>query len=218
MSGAEVSKSVAAPAGAAANVNAVVFDVGRVLVEWDTRRLFAQVIADAARLDWFCANVVTEQWHAQHDAGRDLAEMVAERKAAYPGFDDAIDAYATRFQETIPGPVPGSHDIVRELFARQVPLFAITNFASAFWREFRASEPLFDLFGDIVVSGDEKLAKPDPAIFDLAAQRFGHAPENMLFIDDNAANISAAAAFGWQVHHFADAKILRTDLVSKGLI
>lgn len=199
-------------------VEAVVFDVGRVLVEWDMRGLFARLIDDPARLDWFLANVVTEAWHFEHDAGRDLAEMVAARKREFPGNDALIDAYATRFGETIPGNVPGSHEIVRALADRAVPLFAITNFASPFWRDYRAGERLFDLFGDIVVSGDEKIAKPDARIFALAARRFGHAPGAMLFIDDNAANIDAARALGWQVHHFQDSKTLRADLSARGLL
>ncbi len=200
------------------SIEAVVFDVGRVIVEWDMRRLFAQLIDDPVELDWFCSTVITESWHHQHDEGRELAELVAERKVEFPGYDHAIDAYATRFLETIPGNVPGTHAIVRELAASGMPLFAITNFASPFWREYRAGEPLFDLFGDIVVSGDEKIAKPDRRIFDLAARRFGHAPRAMLFIDDNPPNIAAASALGWNVHHFRDAPTLRADLEARGLL
>ncbi len=199
-------------------VEAVVFDVGKVLIEWDMRLLFAKLIDDEERLDWFLANVVTQDWHFEHDAGRELAEMVAARKAEFPGHDALLDAYATRFAETIPGNIPGSHEIVRELAGNGVPLFAITNFASPFWHGYRAGESLFDLFRDIVVSGDEKIAKPDPRIFDLACRRFGHAPAAMLFIDDNAANIASARALGWQVHHFHDAEALRADLAARGLL
>lgn len=199
-------------------VEAVVFDVGRVLIEWDLRELYAKLIDDPAQLDWFVTHVVTEEWHFQHDAGRDLGEMVAERKAQFPGHDDLIDAYATRFTETIPGPVPGTHALVRALAANAVPLYAITNFASPFWAEYRPTEPLFDHFRDIVVSGDEKLAKPERPIFDLAARRFGHAPRHMLFIDDNAANIAAARSYGWQVHHFIDAGALEHDLRARALL
>lgn len=206
------------PERVAAPVEAVVFDVGRVLVEWDMRLLFAKLIDDPARLDWFCSTVVTENWHAQHDAGRDLGDMIADRKREFPDCADLIDAYATRFRETIPGPVAGSYEIVEQLAARGVPLYAITNFASLFWAEFRAGQPLFDHFRDIVVSGDEKIAKPDARIFELAARRFGHRPEAMLFIDDNAANIAAAKALGWQVHHFSQAPALKQDLQARGLL
>ena len=200
------------------DVEAIVFDVGRVLYRWNLRNLFEKMIVDEERLDFLLSEVVTEQWHFQHDAGRPLSEMVPERQAEYPDYADAIEAYATRFNETIPGPVPGSLEIVRDLDAAGLPLFAITNFGAEFWDGFRPTAPIFDLFRVIVVSGKEKIAKPDAAIFALAAERFGHDPEAMLFIDDNADNIAAARVLGWQVHHFRDAPTLRADLESRGLL
>lgn len=200
------------------DVEAIVFDVGRVLYRWNLRNLFEKMIVDEKRLDFLLSEIVTEQWHFQHDAGRPLGEMVPERQAVYPDYADAIEAYATRFNETIPGPVPGSLEIVRDLDAAGLPLFAITNFGAEFWDGFRPTAPIFDLFRVIVVSGKEKIAKPDAAIFALAAERFGHDPEAMLFIDDNADNIAAARVLGWQVHHFRDAPTLRADLESRGLL
>ncbi|WP_183617362.1 HAD-IA family hydrolase [Novosphingobium fluoreni] len=182
------------------------------------RCLFGKLIADPQRLDWFLATVVTEEWHFQHDAGRDLAEMVTERKALFPQEAALIDAYATRFLETIPGPVIGSTELLNRLGERDVPLYAITNFASVFWAEFLPTQPHFKHFRDIVVSGDEKIAKPDRRIFDMAARRFGFAPPEMLFIDDNAANIAAARALNWQVHHFNDVATLEQDLLQRGLL
>lgn len=199
-------------------VSAAVFDVGRVLFQWDLRHLFAPLIADPAELDWFCATVVTEEWHCQHDAGRPLAEMVAERSAQFPDHTPLIAAYAARFNDSIPGPVPGSLELVEALDAAGVPLYAITNFGAEFWAAFRPHQPVFDRFRDVVVSGVEKLTKPDPAIYALAARRFGHAPAAMLFIDDNLANIAAAQACGWQTHHFVDAETLAEDLRARGLI
>ena len=199
-------------------ISAVVFDVGRVLFEWDLRHLFAKLIDDPAQLDWFCATVVTPEWHFQHDEGRLLADMVAERSAEYPEHAHLIAAYAARFNESIPGPVAGSLELVETLAARGVPLFAITNFGDEFWAGFRPTQPVFDLFGDIVVSGVEKVAKPDPAIYALAARRFGYAPGAMLFIDDNAENIAAARACGWQGHLFESAAGLETELRARGLL
>ncbi|MEP2235861.1 MAG: HAD-IA family hydrolase [Alteripontixanthobacter sp.] len=197
---------------------AVVFDVGRVLIQWDLRALFCKLIDDKEELDWFLANVVTEEWHFQHDAGRPLDDMVPERQARFPEYADHIAAYRTRFLETIPGPVPGSADLVERLDARGVPLFAITNFGAEFWDMFRPTAPVMDLFRDIVVSGREKLAKPGPEIFDLAARRFAHAPQDMLFIDDNSDNIATAKTLGWHTHIFRDAKALAADLTERGLL
>jgi 2-haloacid dehalogenase len=199
-------------------IEAVVFDVGRVLFEWDLRHLFARLIDDADQLDWFLAHVVTEQWHFEHDAGRPLAEMLPERIALYPQQRDLIEAYAARFNETIPGPVPGSLELAGALAARGVPLYAITNFGAEFWPGFCATQPVFDLFADIIVSGVEKIAKPDPGIFALAESRFGRRPETMLFIDDNAANIASARARGWQVHHFSGAGGLAAELRARTLL
>ncbi len=199
-------------------VCAVVFDIGRVLFEWDLRHLFAKLIAEPDELEWFVTHVVSEEWHFQHDAGRDLGEMVAERSAEFPAHAHLIEAYAARFNESVPGPVPGSHELVEALYARGVPLFAITNFGAGFWPGFRAEQPIFGRFRDIVVSGVEKIAKPDPRIYALAAGRFGYAPGTMLFIDDNAANIASAKACGWQVHHFTSAERLGEALRGAGLV
>nr|WP_166777942.1 HAD-IA family hydrolase [Qipengyuania flava] len=199
-------------------VEAVVFDVGRVLYQWHLRHLFEKIVDDRARLETLLGEVVTEEWHFEHDRGRTLGEMVPERIALYPDFEPEIRAYATRFNETIPGPVPGSHALVERLDARGVPLYAITNFGAEFWAGFRPSESIFDRFRDIVVSGEEKLAKPDPAIFALAEARFGRSASTMLFIDDNRVNVDAAAACGWHVHHFTDAAALESDLADRKLI
>lgn len=199
-------------------ISTVVFDVGRVLFEWDLRHLFAKLISDSEELDWFLAHVVTPEWHFQHDAGRPLADMTAELTAQYPHYGPLIEAYRMRFNETIPGPVPGSLDIVRDLAAQDVPLYAITNFGAEFWDIFRPTQPIFDLFGDIVVSGVEKLAKPDPAIYALALQRFGLKPGEAIFIDDNHANVVSARANGFAAHHFTDAATLRSELAGLGLL
>lgn len=199
-------------------ITTVVFDVGKVLFEWDLRYLFAKLIEDQQELDYFVNNVVTPQWHFQHDAGRPLAEMVPERVEEFPQYAALIDAYATRFNETIPGPVEGSLDIVSELAERRVPLFAITNFGAEFWDMFRPTQPIFDHFGDIIVSGVEKLVKPDPAIYALALQRFGLQPGEAIFIDDNHDNVVSARANGFSAHHFKDSGSLRSELAGLDLL
>lgn len=197
---------------------AVVFDIGRVLFDWNLRHLFEKLIADGAKLDWFLANVVTEDWHFQADAGRPLAEMLEERIAEFPDHATLIEAYGTRFNETLPTAVPGTHQIAHRLAARGVPLYALTNFGAEFWAAFRPQQPIFNLFADVVVSGEERCAKPDARIYQIAERRFGHPPERLFFIDDNPANVAAAEARGWKAHLFADAAGLEVELLARQLL
>ncbi len=198
--------------------SAVVFDIGRVIIRWDLRYLYEKLIDDPAELDWFVSNVVTEGWHHQQDEGRPLADMVPERIVQYPDHADLILAYATRFPETYPENIPGTLDIIARLNARGVPLFGLSNFGADFWDEFIESQPVFEHFRDIVVSGHEKVAKPDAAIYAIAEERFGLPPAHLLFIDDKAENIAAATARGWRGHVFTGAEALEAELTALRLL
>ncbi len=199
-------------------VKAVVFDIGQVLVEWRLGALYDRLIANPEHRAWFLAHVVTEQWHFQHDTGVPLADMISARVAQFPAERALIEAYAPCWLETVIGPVAGTQVLVEGLAARGMPLYAITNFGADTWAMFRPTFPILDHFRDIVVSAHERLVKPGAAIFELAARRFGRAPSEMLFIDDNQANVAAAQALGWQVHHFTAAGPLADDLRARALI
>ena len=188
------------------------------LYDWNLRQFFAPLVP-AHELELFLREVVTLEWHGQHDAGRPFAETSAELIAAWPRFADAIAAFGPHFSDSVTGLLPGMEAIVRALHARGVPLYAITNFSHEFWPPFRAREAaIFDLFADIVVSGDERLVKPDPAIYALALARFGLAAGEAVFIDDRADNIRGAEAAGMQGHLFVGAADLGARLTALGLL
>ena len=201
------------------SVKAVVFDVGNVLYGWDPDAfLVRQVADDAARL-----RLIEEAdlygWHEALDGGRPYAEAAAELSEKFPEYAAVIAAWSDRFGETISGPVPGTHEIVAELDARGVPLFAITNFSADFWPPFYESEKaFFSRFRDIVVSGAVKLLKPDPAIYWLALDRFRLRPGEALLIDDRQINVDGALAVGMQAHLFTGADDLRRRLAAEGLL
>jgi 2-haloacid dehalogenase len=182
------------------------------------RCLFEKLIADPEELDWFLAQVVTPEWHFLHDAGRPFADMVAERSREFPEYQEHIIAYSERFPETIPGPVEGMLELVRALADRGVPLFVISNFGAESWAQFRPSAPIFEIFSDIVISGEEKLIKPDAEIFELALNRFGRRADQCLFIDDRLDNIEAGEAMGLAGHHFSDAARLEQELKALRLL
>jgi 2-haloacid dehalogenase len=161
---------------------------------------------------------VTEEWHFRHDRGETLGVMLPERIAQFPDQALLIAAYAARFNETLTGEVPGVHDLARRLRARGVPLFCLTNFGSELFAAFRREEPIFDLFEDIIVSGIEKVAKPDPRIYEIVEERSGRSGAALFFTDDNPANIAAAQARGWDAHLFTDAAALEARLAGAGLL
>ena len=198
---------------------AVVFDCGNVLYGWDPESfLERQIPQDEARLR-FIADVDLWGWHDTLDAGRPFAEAAAELSEKFPDYAALIAAWGERFGETISDPVPGVHAIVEALDERGVPLFVITNFSAEFWPPFRAREDsFFRRFKGILVSGEEKLLKPDPAIYYRALDRFGLRPDAALFVDDRKINVEAAAAVGMRGHLFTDADGLRRRLEREGLL
>ena len=199
--------------------SAVIFDVGRVLYAWDPRFVYEGLIPDGEPLDSFLHDVVSHDWHFQHDAGRDFADTSAELTAEHPHHAELIALWGPRFLDSIGDPVPGMHALVAELDDGGVPLYAITNFSHEFWPPFRRREAaLFDRFRDIVVSGTEKLVKTDAAIYHLAVGRFGLRAEEAVFIDDNEANVAGAAAIGMTALHFTGEPNLRRELMALGLL
>ena len=161
---------------------------------------------------------MTHDWHFQHDAGRDFADTSAELIALHPQHAELIGAWGPRFTESISGPIAGMHELVARLDDVGVPLFAITNFSHEFFPPFRMAEAaLFDRFRDIVVSGEERLVKPDAAIYRLALDRFGLAAADAVFIDDNAANVAGAGRAGMTAILFTDADDLVPRLRALGL-
>lgn len=200
-------------------VRAVVFDVGNVLFSWDPRFLYERLIDDDEALDAFLRDVVTIDWHFQHDAGRPFAETSAELAARHPQHRELIAHWGPRFNESLGPPIEGMVELVEDLDARGVPLFAITNFSDEFWGPFRDTQAaLFGRFRDIVVSGAERLVKPDPAIYRLALDRFGMAAGETIFIDDRADNIAGAESVGMRGHLFTGAGPLRRELEALGLL
>lgn len=198
--------------------SAIVFDVGGVLCDWDPRHLYVKLIPEPQELDWFLANVVTHDWHFQHDAGRSVRETIPELAARFPKYAELIELYDSRWMETIASAIDGTCALVEELAARGVPLFAITNFSAEFFPRFCADYPVMRHFRDIVVSGEERLVKPDPRIYELALRRFKLQAGEGLFIDDRLDNVQAAEAAGFQAHQFRSPETLRAALEVAGLL
>jgi HAD superfamily hydrolase (TIGR01549 family) len=200
------------------SVKAVLFDVGNVIIPWDPANLYNRLIEDAARRAKFLSEVVPMSWHVNHDAGVSFADNRRPLLEAWPDFAAEIMAYDDRFEEMLGALVTQTIRNLDDLHAGGVPLYALTNMPSEKAAMVFAKSHVFGYFRDIIVSGDEKLIKPDPAIFELTLRRIGHPASEVLFIDDSAANIAAAEAMGFQTHHFTDPDALRPRLEAEGLL
>jgi HAD superfamily hydrolase (TIGR01509 family) len=199
-------------------IRGVVFDVGNVIVRWDPRTLYAKIFPDPAERDWFLANVCTMPWHMRHDDGVSFTDNRAPLLEQYPQYREAIVAWDERWWEMFSGDIPETISAIEQLHARGVTLVGLTNMPTEKRDGTFAMHPAFGLLSHIVVSADVGLSKPDPRIFALTAERAGHAPRELLFIDDTRGHIDAAARCGFDVHHFDDPSTLHPALKARGLL
>jgi 2-haloacid dehalogenase len=208
----------------AAARNVVIWDFGGVLVDWNPRYLYRKVFgvgAEAsaeAAMERFLAEVCTPAWNLQQDAGRPWDEAVRELTAQFPAEAERIRAYHERWEETLRGPIEDSVAILGELEARGHRQYGLTNWSHEKFPLARARYRFFDWFDGIVVSGDEKLIKPDPRLYVCLLERYHIAPAAAVFIDDSRANVDAAIALGIHGIHFRSPAQLRGELVDLGLV
>jgi FMN phosphatase YigB (HAD superfamily) len=196
----------------------IVFDIGNVLLRWDPRFLFTQYFANEADMEWFLTHVCNPAWNLEQDRGRSFADAVKLTAAQHPDHAEAIAAFDARWHETLPHAIDGTVAIFNELVARDAPVYAITNWNGEKFRETLHRFPFLYDFRDIVVSGDERLIKPDPAIYQLLLGRNALEAAECLFIDDSAANVRGAEAVGMKAHHFTSPDGLRKLLVELGVL
>lgn len=197
---------------------AVVFDLGNVLIRWNPRNLYRRFFGDdTAAMETFLTEVCSPAWNEEQDRGRPWAEAVKEAISRHPSHEALIRAYDERWEETIVGPIEETVDILRELKEKEIRLLALTNWSAEKFPVALEHYDFLQWFEGILVSGEERLIKPDPAIFQLLATRYTLDPVRTVFIDDSMPNIDAASQLGFQALHFTGANQLRHDLAALGL-
>jgi 2-haloacid dehalogenase len=200
-------------------VDTVLFDLGAVLIDWNPRYLYRPLFGgDEAAMERFLAEIVPPEWNHQIDAGKPFSEAVAERIRDYPRHADLIALWKDDWTKMLREPIAESVAILGELRQRGHRLYALTNWSAETFPIARAKFGFLDWFEDIVVSGEVKLAKPDPRIFALTIERCRLYPARTLFIDDSPRNVAAGRNAGLHALHFTGPKPLRTELVRLGLI
>lgn len=193
-------------------VETVVFDVGGVLVDWDPRHLYRNVFDDELEMERFLAEVCTWEWHHRHDAGVPFAESIPALLDRFPAHASMIRLWDERYLDMVAGEIPDVVDVVRDLHARGTRLLVLSNMPAEVWPRLTARFEWFALFDGCVVSGVEKVVKPDPAIYRVLVDRHGVDPASTVFVDDRPENVDAADALGFDGVLFTDAASLRASL------
>jgi 2-haloacid dehalogenase len=210
-----VTDSVAGPV-TNREIDTVVFDLGGVLINWDPRVAFQDTLPDH-EVDPFLAEIDFYALNRGIDAGRPLAEVESEVDRRFPHRAGVLAAYHRNFPQTLTGEMPGTADLVRELDAAGLRLLALTNWSAQTFPHARELFPVLGLFDGIVVSGEEQVIKPDRRIFEVLFERYDVEPSRAAYVDDSAANVTAAGELGLHAVQFADAGRLRADLAALGL-
>ena len=189
-----------------------VFDLGGVLIDWNPRYLYRKLLHGEAAVDSFLTTVCTQSWNERQDAGRTFAEGCAVLKETHPHHSELIDAWFSRYEEMLGGAIEGSVSILSDLCAKQVRLFALSNWSAETFPFAQRRFEFLRWFQGVLLSGEVRLVKPDPRIFQLLFERYDIDPAEAVFVDDHARNVETARELGMRGIHFTDAAVLREEL------
>lgn len=196
----------------------IVFDLGGVLIDHDPRYLYRKLLPSEEAVSKFLTDVCHHDWNKMQDAGRSLSEATAERIARFPDHSELIEAYYGRWEEMLNGEIEGTVQIFEELRCFGRPIYGLSNFSAETFVTAQKQYAFLDWFEGIVVSGEDKLIKPDARIYQLLLERYELNSRDLIFIDDRRDNIAMAQSLGFIGIHFTSPKALRASLVSLGAL
>lgn len=196
----------------------IIFDLGNVLIAWDLWAAFKDDFDAPAAMEAYLDRIGFADWNYRADQGEGWAALTADLTARHGADAHPATAYPARHALTIAQPIEGTWTLAQRLADAGHPLYALTNWSAESFAEARALHPRLAIFRDIVISGVERIAKPDPAIYRLLMDRNALPPEDCLFIDDRAENVAAAAALGMDAVRFTSPPALERDLTARGLL
>jgi len=196
----------------------IIFDFGGVLVDWNPRYLFKDIFNDDEKMEHFLANICTDSWNIQQDAGRTLADGTRILQEKFPEESEMIQQFYDGWEVMLKDQIPENTKLLSQFDREKFRLWGLTNWSG---ETFPIALERFDFFKEfegIVVSGDEKMIKPNEDIYLLLLERYSLKAEESIFIDDNYNNIIAANTLGFQTIHFTENVNLEKRLQELGLL
>jgi 2-haloacid dehalogenase len=199
--------------------SAIIFDFGGVLINWEPQHIFSKYFAnDSQAIDNFLAEINFADWNLSQDKGHPFSQAVKEHSARFPQYTRPIQAYNNEWEQSITGIIQGTVEIIEKLKVVGCRLYGLSNWSAEKFTIVRQKFEVFNLFEEIVISGEVKLLKPDPAIFRLLLRRIKRQPEECLLVDDSLPNILTAQKMGFFTHHFTSPALLELYLQQAGIL
>lgn len=191
----------------------IIFDLGAVLIDWNPRYVYKQIFVTDDAVEYFLKNICTTHWNEEQDAGRSFADGTQLLLQHYPEYTSEITAYYGRWREMLKGPIQPTVDMLKLLKdSNRYRLLALTNWAAESFPVALERFEFLQWFESILVSGEENMKKPEPAIFELLLDRYQVDRDSAIFIDDNIANVLAARGLGIETIHFTDSQSCKLQL------
>ena len=198
-------------------IKAIIFDLGGVLIDWNPKYLYKKIFDDEAEMQDFLDKICTNDWNEEQDEGRTIEEGTKLLVQQFPEHAENIKAFYGRWEEMLGGPIEGTVEIFKELRSLgKYKIYALTNWSAETYPIAQKHYEFLNWFDGVVMSGAEKMRKPDPAFFQLLLDRYQLKAEEVLFIDDNFRNIKSALKMGVDSIHFVSPEELKAELVDRG--
>ena len=194
------------------SIRNIIFDFGNVLVQWHPELIYGEYFGDEAKAWWFLRHVADNEWRGRIDAGESTAACIDELKARQPEYTEAIELYRSRWREMFTGEVPGMREVINELRAKGYEIYGLTNWSMETFPAARERFGILQMIDRYVVSGAERLIKPDHRLFHVLLDRYGLKAGECVFVDDNPDNVAAAETLGMKGIVFTGAEALRKQL------
>jgi len=189
----------------------IVFDIGGVLVDSNPRYLLKDYFNDNREMEYFLTHICTPEWNLEQDKGRSLAEGTRILQNKYPEYHALIQLFYDKYEKMLKSDIPETVALLKKLKARY-KVYGLTNWSAETFKIAYAKFPFFKEFDGIVVSGQEKILKPDKRIYYRLLDRYNLKAENTVYIDDNIDNIRTAEEIGMVSIYFENAGQLEKEL------
>ncbi len=196
----------------------IIFDFGGVLMDWNPRYFFKDYFNDDEKMEYFLEDIVQSALNEEQDRGRALSEGTEVQVKKFPDWEKEIRAYYDNWTTMLKSDIPQNVEVLRKLAKTHYHLFGLTNWSEETFPYALKNYDFFQLFDEkIVVSGTEKLIKPDPEIWYVLLERYNLKAQESVFIDDNLKNIETARSLGFETIHITPETNLEKELIDLGI-